>query len=247
MKSKIIIILLVFSLAITMGCTEDSTTNAVELDDVIVTYLGHSSFRIQGTKLIYIDPFVLPENAVVGNYILVTNNDPDSCAVDNINSIQDRELETRIIGTIDCILKIDGLTNSIDPNEFFDYADGVRVEAIEAYNIDKPYHPENFGIGFIVTIDEKKIYHAGDTDKIPEMDKLKNMSIDIALLPIDGVHTMSVEEAAEAALIFKPKYVIPMHYNSARYGISNTEANPEKLKELLKDTGIQVIILDPLI
>lgn len=238
-----ILVLLVFSI----GCTEDNNMNGVELDDVVVTYLGHSSFRIQGTKLIYIDPFILPENAVVGNYILVTHDHPDHCAVDNINSIQEIEKETRIIGTMDCIVKFDGLTNSIEPDEYFDYADGVHIDAIEAYNIDKPYHPKGSGVGFIVTIDGKKIYHAGDTDKIPEMEKLKNMSIDIALLPIDGVHTMSIEDAAEAAKIFNPKYVIPMHYNSAKYGISNTEADGDKLKELLRGTGIQVLILEPLV
>lgn len=246
MKTKIIIIAIFICLVFTLGCTE-KPMNGVELDNVIVTYLGHASFRIQGTKLIYIDPFVLPENAVVGNYILVTHDHYDHCAVDNINSIQDREKETRIIGTMGCITRFDGLTNSIDPGEFFDYADGVHIEAVEAYNINKSYHPEGFGIGFVVTIDGKKIYHAGDTDKIPEMDLLKNQSIDIALLPIGGTFTMDAEEAAEVAKVINPKYVIPMHYNSERYGIKNTEADPEKLKELLKDTDIQVIILEPLV
>jgi len=57
---------------------------------------------------------------------------------------------------------------------------------------------------------DKRIYHAGDTDFIPEMKKLGK--IDVAMLPIGGIFTMDVEEAACAALAIKPKIVVPMHY-----------------------------------
>ncbi|MEM7819796.1 MAG: MBL fold metallo-hydrolase [Candidatus Aenigmatarchaeota archaeon] len=244
---KVIILFLIILLL--SGCVQQSQTseimNELKLDNVTIKWLGHASLEIVGTKIIYIDPFVLPENPEKADYILITHDHFDHCAIDNINKIQKNE--TRIIGTIDCIKKLSGKINSIKANEFFNYPDGVRIDAIEAYNINKTYHPKDFGIGFIITIDNKIIYHAGDTDKIPEMENLKNMNIDVALLPIGGKYTMNVEEAAEAAKMFNPKIVIPMHYNSDKYGIDGIDANPEKLKELLKDTNIEVKILKPVV
>jgi L-ascorbate metabolism protein UlaG (beta-lactamase superfamily) len=63
-----------------------------------------------------------------------------------------------------------------------------------------------------VTIDNKRIYHAGDSDFIPEMKNLKN--IDIAFLPVSGTYVMTAEEAAKAADVIKPKVAIPIHYGT---------------------------------
>ena len=60
-------------------------------------------------------------------------------------------------------------------------------------------------------MDGVRIYHAGDTDLIPEMDSIK---ADIALLPVSGTYVMTAEEAVEAAKIIKPQIVIPMHYGA---------------------------------
>ena len=63
-------------------------------------------------------------------------------------------------------------------------------------------------VGFIITVDGVRIYHAGDTDVIPEMSEYRT---DIALLPVSGKYVMTVEEALEAAEIIGPKTLIPMH------------------------------------
>jgi L-ascorbate metabolism protein UlaG (beta-lactamase superfamily) len=85
----------------------------------------------------------------------------------------------------------------------------IFIEAVPAYNINKEFHPKSFGnLGFIVTMDNTRIYHAGDTDFIPEMKEIK---ADIAMLPIGGTYTMNAKEAAEAANLINPKLVIPMH------------------------------------
>jgi L-ascorbate metabolism protein UlaG (beta-lactamase superfamily) len=62
---------------------------------------------------------------------------------------------------------------------------------------------------YLITLENKTIYHAGDTDMIPEMENLEN--IDVAFLPSGDTYTMDNAEAAEAALIIKPKYAVPMH------------------------------------
>ena len=80
----------------------------------------------------------------------------------------------------------------------------------------------------MIEIDGARIYHAGDTDFIPEMSQLKN--IDIALLPIGGTYTMNAEEAAKATEAIKPKIAVPMHYGS----IVGSESDAKKFKQLCK-------------
>lgn len=79
----------------------------------------------------------------------------------------------------------------------------------------------------ICSLNGVRIYHAGDTDVIPEMKKIRT---DIALLPVSGTYVMTAEEAAEAALAIKPALAIPMHYGS----IVGTEKDAIRFEELLK-------------
>jgi L-ascorbate metabolism protein UlaG (beta-lactamase superfamily) len=67
--------------------------------------------------------------------------------------------------------------------------------------------------GDVVKIDGKKIYHAGDTDLIPEMEDW--WDFDVALLPCGDTYTMDIEEASEAAIKMNPKIAIPMHIKDA--------------------------------
>ena len=102
----------------------------------------------------------------------------------------------------------------------------VKVTAVPAYNINKfrmgkiPFHAQGEGFGYIIKMNGVKVYHAGDTDFIPEMKKVK---ADIALLPIGGTYTMDAKEAAEAANAIKPKIVIPMHYNTIKDTMTDAE------------------------
>ena len=105
---------------------------------------------------------------------------------------------------------------------------GVQIEAVPAYNIDKDFHPQkNNWLGFIITVDGVRVYHAGDTDLIPEMD---TFSVDIALLPVSGVYVMTADEAIEAARRLKPGIAIPMHYDS----IVGSKKDAIKFKDALE-------------
>jgi L-ascorbate metabolism protein UlaG (beta-lactamase superfamily) len=86
---------------------------------------------------------------------------------------------------------------------------------VPAYNTNKfrspdvPFHPPEAGhVGFILTVDGRRIYHAGDTDCIPEMNSIQT---DVALLPVSGIYVMTAEEAVEAAAAIQPQVAIPMH------------------------------------
>lgn len=84
-------------------------------------------------------------------------------------------------------------------------------------------------MGYIVTLNGKRIYHAGDTDEIPEMAQIK---CDIALLPVSGTYVMTAAEAAQAANTLKPALAIPMHYGDA--DVVGTRQDAEEFKRLAK-------------
>ena len=112
---------------------------------------------------------------------------------------------------------------------------GIRIEAVPAHNINKKFHPQGFGVGYIIDIGGTRIYHAGDTDFIPEM---KSIKTDIALLPIGGTYTMDEAEAAEAANAMNPKIVVPMHFGT----LKGLEGNIPKFRGLVKNS--EVVVLD---
>jgi L-ascorbate metabolism protein UlaG (beta-lactamase superfamily) len=119
---------------------------------------------------------------------------------------------------------------------------GIDVVAVRAYNVNKfrrpgePFHPQEAGhVGFVITVDKTCIYHAGDTDCIPEMEELED--IDIALLPVSGTYVMTAEEAAQAAEVIQPEIAIPMHVGR---GIGSLEA-AETFKE---QAPVDVVILE---
>jgi L-ascorbate metabolism protein UlaG (beta-lactamase superfamily) len=102
----------------------------------------------------------------------------------------------------------------------------LSIEVIPAYNVNKHFHPkEAGGVGYLLAIDGTTIYHAGDSDPIPEMEGLE---VDIAMLPVSGVYVATADEAVEAANKIRPKLVIPMHYGS----IVGSRADAERFKEL---------------
>jgi L-ascorbate metabolism protein UlaG (beta-lactamase superfamily) len=91
----------------------------------------------------------------------------------------------------------------------------IAVEAVEAYNYKRfrspgtPFHPKGIGVGYLMKAEGKTVYHAGDTDFIDEMKKLKG--VDLALMPSGGTYTMDAPEAAEATITLNPKQAVPMH------------------------------------
>lgn len=190
-----------------------------------IKWLGHAGFKIKGEKTIYIDPFKINENEPA-DIIIVTHEHFDHLSPEDINKIKTDN--TKIVTTADCTEKLNGNVNAICAGESISI-DGIKIEAVPAYNTNKQFHPKPKGwIGVIVTANGKRIYHAGDTDNIPEMSNLKN--IDVALLPVSGTYVMTAEEAADAANKIMPKIAVPMHYGS----IVGTKADAEKFKKLCK-------------
>ena len=118
----------------------------------------------------------------------------------------------------------------------------IEIETVEAYNLEeegkrKINHKKGSGVGYVVAVDSKRIYHAGDTDCIPEMKNVNN--IDAAFLPIGGREfTMGVKGALKAASIISPKVIIPMHrYDSDLLEYKNLVEKKTSTKVELLEIG----------
>ncbi|MBD3313957.1 MBL fold metallo-hydrolase [Candidatus Woesearchaeota archaeon] len=185
-----------------------------EIEGVNIEWLGHAGFLLKNEKVIYIDPFRLGDNNEKADLILITHEHYDHCSMEDIKKIIKQD--TIIVTVADCQSKLSNLeiasVTLVRPGDKVN-VQGTVIEAVPAYNKDKQFHPkENEWVGFILTVNGKRIYHAGDTDSIPEMQSLTN--IDIALVPVSGTYVMTAEEAADAVNRFRPKVAIPMHYGS---------------------------------
>ncbi len=193
-------------------------------DGITLTWLGHASFKlIAGERVVYIDPWRVKKDEA--DLVLITHPHFDHLSPDDVRKVQKKE--TLVVVTLDSASRLKGNVRIVKPGDKIEIGD-LGIEAIPAYNIGKSYHPRANGwVGFIITLGGKRIYHAGDTDAIPEMKKL---SVDIALLPIGGTYTMTAEEAAGIANEFKPKVVVPMHWGT----IVGSEMDARRFKGLFK-------------
>ena len=217
----------------------------MKIGNIELKWLGHAGFIIKSSIVIYIDPYNLRETPEKADLILLTHSHYDHCSVADLEKII--KSGTKIIAPADCQSKINRFNipiemEIIEPNQERVLHE-LKLSTLPAYNMDKPFHPKEEGwLGYLIKIGDVLIYHAGDTDIIPEMQKLtgyQNKIKLIALLPIGGRFTMNVEEAVEAAKIIKPYLVIPMHYGS----IIGLEEDAEEFVELCKKEGINARIL----
>lgn len=197
-----------------------------------ILWFGHDTFCIAGSKKIYIDPFQLKRKDTA-DIILITHTHYDHFSPDDIAKLTGADTAT--IGPHDAVGKVNHL-KTMQPGDMIELK-GITIEAVPAYNVGKKFHPKsNNWLGFVITIDNTRIYHAGDTDHIPEMKTLKN--IDIALLPVSGTYVMTAQEAVQAAREIRPKLAIPMHYGS----IVGTIHDAENFKrELTGSIDVQVL------
>ncbi len=210
--------------------------------DVEISWLGHDSFLIKyDGNLIYIDPYKIKPKGKA-DMVFVTHEHFDHLSLDDLRKIV--KPETDIVAPEHCADKLRtlgmGIVKLVKPGDEFTLR-GINVKAVPAYNVNKfrapgeVYHPKKMeGVGYVLEVKGVKIYHAGDTDFIPEM---KELEVDVALIPVSGTFVMTAEEAAEAVNTFKPKVAIPMHYGSIVGGRSDAE----RFRKLAE---VEVVILE---
>ena len=219
----------------------------MRINGIELKWLGHAGFLIKNSKTIYIDPYNLKGNLEPADIILITHSHYDHCSYPDLGKIIKEG--TRIIASADCQSTITKFAiplkiELIEPHQELDIGE-IKIYALPSYNLDKHFHPKDeCWMGYIIKIGDIVIYHAGDSDLIPEMQKLTGYKQPgkefIALLPIGGRFTMSAEEAANAAALIKPTLAIPMHWGS----IVGSEDDAKEFFELCKEFGIRAEILE---
>jgi len=201
--------------------------------------LSHDSFRLDGPPVIYIDPWKLAPDSPPADLILVTHDHFDHCSPEDVKKLS--KPGTVVIADPASAKKLPG-ARELRPVEQTTVG-GVTVEAVAAYNVNKfrspgqPFHPKSAGFnGYIVTIGGERLYHAGDTDHIPEM---AGYRCDVALLPVSGTYVMTADEAAAAAADIAPRVAVPMHYGD----IVGGAADVERFKALCEKAGLPVAVI----
>ena len=199
---------------------------------VKVHWLGHDSFVLQGSKTVILDPFKA-KGDYKADLLLISHEHYDHLSDDDIKRFTNSS--TTIVASKMCeqpLSKYSQEKKFIAPGAKMELM-GVGIEAVPAYNLNKfrepgkVFHPKADGkVGYIVTLDGVRFYHAGDSDATPEM---RALDVDVAFLPVSGTYVMTAEEAAEAAKAMKAKVVVPMHFGS----IVGTMADAEMFKKLV--------------
>jgi len=190
-----------------------------------------SSIRIENEKIIYFDPFQIKEEKHDADIIFFTHEHYDHYSKDDYNKVAKEDtiyVMPKSMGS-----DFDDIAILLNPGDKTNIL-GIPVEAHNAYNIDKPYHPkDNNWLGYRLDLNGYSIYVCGDTDYVPE---LKDVKCDILFTPIGGKFTMDYKEAAQFTNDIKPKIVIPIHYGS----IVGSNDDFDKFKELV-NKDIEVI------
>lgn len=208
---------------------------------VKVHWLGHDSFVLQGSRTVMLDPFKA-KGMYKADILLISHEHYDHLSPDDIRRFTNSE--TTIVAPKICEGPLRPFSQEkkfVDPGSKIDVK-GVRIEAVPAYNLNKYrapgvfFHPKADGkVGYVVTIDGVRFYHAGDSDATPEM---KSLDVDVAFLPVSGTYVMTAEEAAEAAKAMKVKVAVPMHIET----IIGSMADAYKFRDLLAGSR-EVVVL----
>ncbi len=175
-----------------------------------------NSIRIRGNEgVIYVDPFHMREEPHDAKYVFVTHDHYDHFSPEDIEKVAGADtvliVPEKMKGTAGEAARFVERIITVTPDMQTEI-DGLAVETVPSYNLRKGFHPKNAGwVGYILTVDGKRIYIAGDTDATEEA---KAVSCDVALIPIGGTYTMNVDEAAELVNAMQPGVAIPTHYGS---------------------------------
>lgn len=160
-------------------------------------YNGHGSLRLITSQdtVIYIDPYAGEGYDTPGDIIVVTHQHSDH------NQIQKpaKKPECRIIQNTEALKQ--GIYGEFHVKD-------IVIKAVPAYNRN---HSKEECVGYVIKADNRLLYFAGDTSGIPEMENLRELELDYAFLPCDGIYNMDVREASQCAAIIEAKHSVPIH------------------------------------
>lgn len=248
----LVLITIIWSCKNEKSNTDTATTTDSEISETTKTTVDikpitHGTLVLESAnETIYIDPtggleaFKDQNNPTL---VLITDIHGDHLNIETLEGLNLKE--ATLIGPAAVTEKlpkgISKIVVTLNNGDSYDTTNAA-IEAIPMYNLREEalkYHTKGRGNGYVITINDERIYISGDTEDIPEMRNLKN--IDKAFVCMNLPYTMTVESAASAVLDFKPKKVYPYHYRGTE-GLSDVE----KFKNLVKDANpsLEVVLLD---
>ena len=199
--------------------------------------LMHASIRISvGSTEIIVDPVSKLRDRTLdftklpkADFILVTHEHADHFDKQAIATLTKQD--TKLIANKRCA-DILGQGQAMSNGDKASLTQEISIEAVPAYNVSPgrtQFHPKGRDNGYVLDIDGTRIYIAGDTEDIPEMEQLKD--IDIAFLPCNQPFTMTAEQFTKAVRIVKPRVTFPYHYDNEAM---------KQAAEMLKSEGYDV-------
>lgn len=198
-------------------------------------WFKQASYQWRGDGLmVYIDPWGVtrPDPADV---IFITHAHYDHFSLEDIERI--RKADTRIVAPHDIAQELSGDVLAVRPGDSIDVS-GIRGEAVRAYNVSEErleFHPRaNEWVGYVLDLGGHRYYHAGDTDRLPDLDKVR---ADVAFLPVGGTYTMDVTEAAGLARAIGPELAVPMHYGF----VAGTEGDGQRFADEAAPVPVQLM------
>lgn len=220
-----------------------------------VKFLGHAGFLLEGSSKIVIDPFItdnpvatVKASDIKADLVLVSHGHGDHLG-DAI------DIAKQSNATLVSIFELANFASRQGVNAHPMHIGGSHLFGSVKIKLTPAWHgsglPGENGVveylgtpcGFILAMDGKTIYHAGDTGLFGDMELIgRRHPIDLALLPIGDNFTMGPEDALEAVKMLKPNIVIPMHYNTWPL----IKQDPEEFKrDVERETPAKVIIINP--
>jgi L-ascorbate metabolism protein UlaG (beta-lactamase superfamily) len=219
------------------------------------TWYKQSSFRWRtAERTVYLDPWGLRGDLPIADLVLVTHMHFDHFSKDGPFAEPDiahrlegegdlrliRGPKTVFVAPRDVAKELSGQVRPMRPGDRIEVA-GFKIEAVPAYNIreESQTHPkEREWLGYVVEHRGTAIYHAGDTDRLRELERLR---VDVALVPIgDGRATMNVTDAAALVRAMRPKVAVPMHFGAFPGGVTGGRSDGERFRREAEPVNVHV-------